>query len=47
LKEKVKALGMDLGDWDGCSEIYVKRWEDWENFYKVIVSLEMGSSIPW
>jgi hypothetical protein len=34
MKEKVKALGMDLLDWDGCSEIWVKSWEDWENFSK-------------
>ncbi|KAF2095597.1 hypothetical protein NA57DRAFT_79315 [Rhizodiscina lignyota] len=33
-KEKVKALGMDLLDFDGCSEIWVKSWDDWERFFK-------------
>ena len=26
---------MDLMDFDGCSEIYVRKWEDWENFMNV------------
>lgn len=30
---------MDLMDWDGCSEIWVRNWEDWEQFYKVKVNM--------
>jgi hypothetical protein len=29
------APGLDLLDYDGCSEIYVKNFEDWDNFSKV------------
>jgi len=33
LKEKARELpGVELTDCDGCSEIYVKSWEDWEKF---------------
>jgi hypothetical protein len=28
-------MGMDLLDADGCSEIIVNSWEDWEKFYNV------------
>ncbi|KAF2664302.1 hypothetical protein BT63DRAFT_444057 [Microthyrium microscopicum] len=31
-KEKVKSMGMDLMDVDGCSEIWVKDWDSWERF---------------
>ena len=34
-KEKVKSMGMDLLEVDGCSEILVNSWENWEKFYKV------------
>ncbi|KAF2404504.1 hypothetical protein EJ06DRAFT_526587 [Trichodelitschia bisporula] len=33
-KEKVTALGMDLMDYDGCSEIWVRSMDDWERFFK-------------
>ncbi|KAF2492443.1 hypothetical protein BU16DRAFT_515406 [Lophium mytilinum] len=33
MKEKVKSLGMDLLDYDGCSQIWVKSWDDWEKFF--------------
>ncbi|KAF7187780.1 hypothetical protein HII31_10882 [Pseudocercospora fuligena] len=36
LKEKARDLGVTLGiehlDYDGCSEIWVEKWEDWINF---------------
>lgn len=35
MKERAKSLGLEHLDYDGCSEIYVKSWEDWENFFKV------------
>lgn len=35
MKEKAKSLGLTHLDFDGCSEIWVKSWEDWEKFYKV------------
>ena len=35
MKEKAKSLGLTHLDFDGCSEIWVKTWEDWEKFYKV------------
>jgi hypothetical protein len=35
MKEKAKSLGLTHLDFDGCSEIWVKSWEDWERFYKV------------
>lgn len=34
LKEKAKALGLAQLEYDGCSDIYVKNWEDWMKFYK-------------
>jgi hypothetical protein len=35
MKERVKALGIEDMDYDGCSEIWVKTWEDWEKFGSV------------
>jgi len=35
MKEKAKSLGLVHLDFDGCSEIWVKSWEDWEKFYNV------------
>ncbi|KAF2265499.1 hypothetical protein CC78DRAFT_461048 [Lojkania enalia] len=32
MKEKVKSLGMELLDYDACSSIWVRSWEDWEKF---------------
>ncbi|EME77272.1 uncharacterized protein MYCFIDRAFT_42215 [Pseudocercospora fijiensis CIRAD86] len=36
LKEKARDLGANLGiehmDYDGCSEIWVEKWEDWVEF---------------
>ncbi|KIV91067.1 hypothetical protein PV10_05652 [Exophiala mesophila] len=33
LKEKAKATGLEQLDFDGCSELYVKNWDDFEQFY--------------
>lgn len=33
LKEKAKDTGLEQLDFDGCSELYVKNWEDFERFY--------------
>jgi len=33
LKEKAESLGIPLLDFDGCSTIYVKEWDDWMRFY--------------
>lgn len=35
MKEKVKSTGADLLDYDGCSELWVKSWDDWAKFAKV------------
>ncbi len=35
MKERAQSLGLEHFDFDGCSEIWVKSWEDWERFYKV------------
>ncbi|KAF2247647.1 hypothetical protein BU26DRAFT_351330 [Trematosphaeria pertusa] len=32
MKEKIRSLGMELLDYDACSQIWVKSWEDWEKF---------------
>ncbi|KAF2677360.1 hypothetical protein K458DRAFT_447012 [Lentithecium fluviatile CBS 122367] len=32
MKEKIKSLGMELLDYDACSQIWVKSWNDWEKF---------------
>jgi len=32
MKKKVQDLGMELLDFDACSIIWVKSWEDWERF---------------
>ncbi|KAH7121049.1 hypothetical protein B0J11DRAFT_438037 [Dendryphion nanum] len=32
MKEKIKSLGMELLDYDACSQIWVKSWDDWERF---------------
>lgn len=32
MKEKAKSLGMEILDYDGCSTIWVKSWDDWMNF---------------
>ncbi|KAK3048038.1 hypothetical protein LTR09_010553 [Extremus antarcticus] len=34
MKERAQSLGLEHFDFDGCSEIWVKSWEDWERFYK-------------
>jgi hypothetical protein len=33
MREQAKVLGLPQLDFDGCSEIYVKTWDDWINFY--------------
>lgn len=35
MKEKAKSLGLVHMDFDGCSEIWVKTWDDWEKFFNV------------
>lgn len=35
MKQRVKALGIEDMEYDGCSEIWVKTWEDWEKFGSV------------
>ncbi|KAK5128228.1 hypothetical protein LTR85_002895 [Meristemomyces frigidus] len=35
MKEKAKSLGLSHVDFDGCSEIWVKEWDDWMAFYNV------------
>lgn len=32
MKEKVKSLGMEVLEYDACSTIWVKTWEDWVEF---------------
>ncbi|KAH7377327.1 hypothetical protein BKA66DRAFT_572128 [Pyrenochaeta sp. MPI-SDFR-AT-0127] len=32
MKERVKSLGMEVLDYDACSTIWVRRWEDWIEF---------------
>ena len=35
MKEKAKSLGLVHLDFDGCSEIWVKEWDDWMAFFNV------------
>jgi hypothetical protein len=47
MKERVKALGIENMDYDGCSEIWVKNWEDWEKFGSVSFQpLNVCAGIP-
>jgi len=32
MKTKLQELGMEVLDYDGCSQIWVKSWEDWIEF---------------
>ncbi|KAF2006270.1 hypothetical protein P154DRAFT_570334 [Amniculicola lignicola CBS 123094] len=32
MKQKVKDLGMEVLDFDAVSQIWVKSWDDWEEF---------------
>jgi hypothetical protein len=32
LKSKLQELGMDVLEYDACSQIWVRKWEDWEAF---------------
>lgn len=32
MKDKVRSLGMEVLDYDACSTIWVRRWEDWVEF---------------
>jgi len=34
LKEKAKELGLPQLEYDGCSDLYVKSWDDWMKFCK-------------
>ncbi|KXL44412.1 MAG: hypothetical protein FE78DRAFT_40837 [Acidomyces sp. 'richmondensis'] len=33
MKEKAKSLGLNHIEFDGCSEIWVRNWDDWMAFY--------------
>lgn len=33
MKAKVKSLGMDLLDYDGCSTLWFRNWTDAEKFF--------------
>ena len=35
MKEKANSLGLEHLDFDGCSEIWVKSWDDWMRFFQV------------
>lgn len=35
MKEKAKSLGLVHMDFDGCSEIWVRTWNEWERFFNV------------
>lgn len=32
MKEKLKSLGMEVLDYDACSTLWVRKWEDWIDF---------------
>jgi hypothetical protein len=32
LKDKLKSLGLQVLDFDACSQMWVKSWDDWEKF---------------
>ncbi|KAH8175633.1 ethD domain-containing protein [Sarocladium implicatum] len=34
LREKAKSLGYDVDDWDGCSTLYFKEFDDAQNFFQ-------------
>nr|OQO26165.1 hypothetical protein B0A51_03884 [Rachicladosporium sp. CCFEE 5018] len=34
MREQAKELGLQQIEFDGCSEIWVKTWEDWMAFFK-------------
>lgn len=33
MREKVRTLGLNTLEYDGCSEIWVRSWDDWMRFY--------------
>lgn len=35
MKERATSLGCEHLDFDGCSEIWVRSWDDWMAFFKV------------
>lgn len=35
MKERAKSLGLEHLNFDGCSEIWVKSWDDWMAFFSV------------
>ncbi|KAK1059742.1 hypothetical protein LTR12_007589 [Friedmanniomyces endolithicus] len=39
MKDKAKQLGLEHVAFDGCSEIWVRDWDDWMKFYSVGCSL--------
>lgn len=48
MKEKARSLGLNHLEYDGCSEIWVKEWDDWLRFFEVsllpVVSRSFDSS---
>jgi hypothetical protein len=32
MKAKIEALGMEVLEYDACSQVWVKSWDDWEKF---------------
>ncbi|KAK0287040.1 hypothetical protein LTR35_004510 [Friedmanniomyces endolithicus] len=40
MKEKAKQLGLEHVAFDGCSEIWVRDWDDWMAFYSVMVGYD-------
>lgn len=33
MKERARALGENLLDYDGCAQLWVRTWDDWLGFY--------------
>ncbi|KAF2840343.1 hypothetical protein M501DRAFT_931893 [Patellaria atrata CBS 101060] len=33
MREKLRSIGMSVLDWDACSTLWVKSWEDAERFF--------------
>ena len=47
MKEKARQLGLTHLDFDGCSEIWVRSWDDWMAFFNVSqVGRILASRLP-
>ncbi|KAI0863006.1 EthD domain-containing protein [Xylaria cubensis] len=33
MKERMRSLGVNVFDYDGCAQIWVRTWDDWLSFY--------------